>query len=600
MSYRNSAAGAVADTEFGVVEREVAASVGGPAERRPARTKPASERAPVSQLLELLVDAGLGQVEVFAEYRMPGTARRLDLLVAGIHPETGAPSYLVFEVERGGGPGATAQLRSYCDYLVSTNSGLRDHPERVAGLVYQAGARPGGAPEASADDRIRVFTPQRHPELVAFLRSRLAPVSGAFAADQLVAAELSEPRPLIAAARAEVRENEQFVLLAEQRIAHDAVLAAVARTRSEGGKRAVVITGGAGTGKSVVALSLLGELSRAGTVALHATGSKVLTTALRKSIGGARGAGLFRYFNSFAGAERNSVDVLICDEAHRLRETSANRYTRAADRTGRSQIGEIMEAARVSVFLLDERQSVRPGEIGTLRELLGEAARLGIPCTIVELGEVFRGNGSEEYPDWVSGLLDPTPGERRAWVPDGRYRLGAVESPQEMEEFLAAEMAAGRSARLTAGFCWPWHTGVRPGQPLPADVVIGDWARPWNVAGDRAVGDAPPAAAWATDPRGFGQIGSVYTTQGMEYDWNGVIFGPDLVWRADRWQVDRTASKDPVFTRRGRDVDVDAMIRNTYRVLLTRGMLGTLLYSTDAETRAKFRELCPPIQELRP
>lgn len=86
----------------------------------------------------------------------------------------------------------------------------------------------------------------------------------------------------------------------------------------------------------------------------------------------------------------------------------------------------------------------------------------------------------------------------------------------------------------------------------------------------------------------------MYTAQGFEYDWSGVIMGPDLVWRTDRWVVDRTASKDPIFTKATPDTEVDRLIRNTYKVLLTRGMVGTMIYSTDRETREKLRSLVGP------
>lgn len=63
------------------------------------------------------------------------------------------------------------------------------------------------------------------------------------------------------------------------------------------------------------------------------------------------------------------------------------------------------------------------------------------------------------------------------------------------------------------------------------------------------------------------------------------------MWRGDRWVTDRTASKDPVFKKSTPDGDVDRLIRNTYKVLLTRGMVGTVMYSSDAETRDKLRQL---------
>jgi len=117
------------------------------------------------------------------------------------------------------------------------------------------------------------------------------------------------------------------------------------------------------------------------------------------------------------------------------------------------------------------------------------------------------------------------------------------------------------------------------------------WSRPWNVKGDRAVGSAPPSALWATDPGGFDQVGCIYTAQGFEYDWNGVIFGPDLVRRDNRWMVQRTSSKDPALRSVSAvsDEELDQLLRNVYKVLLTRGMVGTLLYSTDDETQAYLR-----------
>lgn len=148
-----------------------------------------------------------------------------------------------------------------------------------------------------------------------------------------------------------------------------------------------------------------------------------------------------------------------------------------------------------------------------------------------------------------------------------------------MESRLSLEADRGFTARMTAGYCWPWSEPEKDGRLVP-DVVVDDWQRPWNVKGERAVGGAPPSALWATDPAGFGQVGCTYTAQGFEYDWNGVIFGPDLVWRGDRWVAARSSSKDPAFrsTSKVSDEEFDRLVRNVYKVLMTRGMIGTLVY----------------------
>jgi DUF2075 family protein len=301
---------------------------------------------------------------------------------------------------------------------------------------------------------------------------------------------------------------------------------------------------------------------------------------------------MFKYFNQFIAAEANGLDVLIMDEAHRIRETSVDRYTRAELRTDRPQIDELIAAARVPVFLLDEHQVVRPGEMGTLGQIEGHARHLGLQFQHIALGEQFRCGGSEEYVLWVTrllGLSDELPGP---WRGDPQFELRLADSPEEMESFLAHCHTHGYSARMTAGYCWPWSDARKDGT-LVDDVQIGGWARPWNSKSDRRIGDAPPSALWATDDGGFGQVGCVYTAQGFEYDWNGVIIGDDLVWRDGRFITVRHANRDPNFRNKVAVPDhrFDRLVRNVYKVLLTRGMVGTIIYSTDAQTREALREM---------
>jgi hypothetical protein len=343
-------------------------------------------------------------------------------------------------------------------------------------------------------------------------------------------------------------------------------------------------------------LSLFGELSRRGRSVLHATGSRSFTQTLRKVAGARqpRVQRMFKYFNQFMDAEPNNLDVLILDEAHRIRETSVDRYTKAEFRTGRPQVDELIAAARVPVFLVDEHQVVKPGELGTVAEIERYAAALSLPVHRVDLDAQFRCGGSEEYVQWVLRLLGLTEGDPQPWTGDPSFQIEIADTPHELEAILQEKLTAGYGARIAAGYCWPW-SDPRPDKTLVPDVQIGDWSRPWNLRGDRAVGDAPPAALWATDPNGFDQVGCIYTAQGFEYDWSGVILGPDLLWRNGRFTTARDANKDPAFrNRKTTDAPTfDRLVRNTYKVLLTRGMVGTVLYSPDPETLDALRELVP-------
>ncbi|KOG27713.1 DUF2075 domain-containing protein [Streptomyces resistomycificus] len=588
--------------------------------RRPAQAEIRSWERSLPALVNALIEAGLDDVEVLVEYSLPLTSKRADAVLAGVHPTTGEPSYVVVELKQWSAAypeedepllcridayaqpvlNPIEQVRGYCEYLLSFNGALERMPKSLAGVAFLHNATEfgvAGLREVEENQHGRMYTGEQRGAFLDFLRSRLAAKPGAQVADVLLDAKVRPSKQLMSVAAAEIRDREQFVLLAEQRVAYEKVMSAVRRSKRGNHKQVIVVTGGPGSGKSVIALSVLGELYRRGIPALHATGSQSFTKTMRRVAGHKKREvqQLFKYFNSFMDAEPNDLDVLICDEAHRLRKTSANRYTKAALRTGRPQVAELIDAARVPVFLLDQHQVVRPGEMGTRQEIERAAAAQNLDCTVVELDGQFRCGGSDAYEKWVVDLLGLDGGTPNQWEPDGKLQLLIAETPQELEDFLVARREEGYGARMSAGYCWKWTTKITSDMTtLPTDIVIGQWSRPWNLYGDRSVLGAPPAPLWATDPAGFSQVGCVYTAQGFEYDWSGVIIGPDLVWRTDRWVVDRSASKDPSFTKATPDDDVDRLIRNTYKVLLTRGMVGTILYSTDAETREKLRSLIHP------
>lgn len=561
-----------------------------------------------------LTDAGLEAVEALVEYQLPMTSKRADVVLCGRHPSTGAPSYVVVELKQwtralllegaddvcvlegmGERLHPAEQVRRYCSHLLDFAAVLEDQPGRLSGVAYLHNATDqdvDGLWVLPPTDHSRLFTGQRRGEFLDHLRSRLEPSSGVESADQLLGTAVRPSKQLLALAAEEVQNREQFVLLDEQQTAYSLVMRAVERARSANAKEVLIVSGGPGSGKSVIALSLLGELSRRGRTVLHATGSSAFTQTLRKVAGRRqpRVQGMFKYFNQFAGVERNGIDVLILDEAHRLRETSANRYTRAELRSGRPQVEELIDAARVPVFLLDEHQVVRPGEIGTVNDIEQAAKRLGLESRLVELDGQFRCGGSRAYEHWVLRLLGLEGDGPVPWEGDENFALQVAEAPSEMEVRMRSMLDSGYGARLAAGYCWKWSDPVPDG--LVADIEIGDWHRPWNNKKQSSHAGAPGTPFWASDPAGFDQVGCVYTAQGFEYDYSGVIMGPDLVWRTDRWVARPEYSFDTAVKRGTRD-QFDGAVRNTYKVLLTRGMLGTLVYSTDPETQDLLRSLVP-------
>lgn len=570
-----------------------------------------------------LVDAGLGSVEMLVEYRLPLTSKRVDAILAGNDPRTGEKSYVLVELKQWsaaeaweedeqlvlvggvrGGPrlNPILQIEGYCEHLVDFMATLNGRAGAVKGAVYLHNATDHSVEDIfklRQHDHGRAFTSQRRGEFLDYLRYHLAPEPGASAGDRLLTSSVRPSRQLLAVAAEEIKNREQFTLLDQQRLAYELVLHAVERARTNDSKQVVVINGGPGSGKSVIALSLLGELSRQGRAVIHATGSKSFTETMRRYAGrgSTRLKNLFKYFNSFMDVPPNSFEVLIADEAHRIRETSANRYTRAQLRTGRPQVDELISAARVPVFLLDQYQVVKPGETGSVDAIHEAARQRGLDVHQVDLEEQFRCGGSAAYEQWVLRLLGLSEGGPIPWEGDDNFAVLVAESPWELEAILTTKRDQGYSARMSAGFCWPWSDPREDGSLVP-DVRIEDWARPWNVKSERSVGGAPGRSYWATDPAGFAQVGCIYTAQGFEYDWSGVIIGPDLVARDGILRSNRAANRDPAFRSRTSvsDTHFDQLVRHVYKVLLTRGMVGTVLYATDAATRNLLSDLIERIR----
>jgi hypothetical protein len=584
--------------------------------RSPSESERKSWRRSLPVLARDLMDAGLGNVEMLIEYQLPLTSRRADVVLAGVDRRTGGDAYVVVELKQWSQAELyedserlvvvegmhrelehpLLQVQGYCDYICDFVASLRGNDSAVRGVAYLHNAVDLDVEDLfdlATTERTRLFTKSRRGAFLDYLRDQFSPGHGAGAADRLLASAARPSKQLMQLAASEIKDREQFILLDEQRLAYEIVMHSVEKARLSDAKEVVVISGGPGSGKSVIALSLLGELNRQGYTAIHATGSKSFTQTMRRYVGrgSPRVKELFKYFNSFMDARRNDIEVLICDEAHRIRETSVNRYTKAALRTGRSQIDELIAAARVPVFLLDEHQVVKPGEVGTVEAIKSHASSLGFRVHHVQLADQFRCGGSWKYERWVLRLLGLETGGPERWAGDDHFEVELADSPWEMENILRGKLAEGYSARMSAGYCWPWSNPDRDGR-LVSDVRIGDWAMPWNVKGERAIGTAPPSALWATMEGGFDQVGCVYTAQGFEYDWSGVIIGPDLVARHGQTVTIREANKDPEFKKRSvTDLQYERHIRNIYKVLLTRGMAGTVIYAVDPQTREFLAKL---------
>lgn len=382
--------------------------------------------------------------------------------------------------------------------------------------------------------------------------------------------------------------NEEFTMIDDQKVAYETALK-LAKESSEDNKNVLIIEGGPGTGKSVLAINLLVEMTKKELVAQYVTRNSAprevyearLTSSLKKS----HISNLFSGSGSYHSCEKNVFDCLIVDEAHRLNEKSG-----MFSHLGENQVMEIIRASKFSIFFVDEDQKVTLKDIGDKEEIRKWAQSQGAKITEMQLESQFRCNGSDGYISWLDNALQIS-STANTELSEIDYDFRVIDSPKELREIIIEKNKERNKARLVAGYCWNW---VSKKSPMLKDIVINDFRATWNLNSD--------GQSWIIKPDSVSEVGCIHTCQGLEVDYIGVIIGPDLTVRNGeilthpkaRASTDKSISgwkslsiKQPGYI----EERLDRIIKNTYRTLMTRGQKGCYIYCVDKETQEYFYNL---------
>jgi len=555
--------------------------------------------------------AGLKDSHVVVEYELPYSSKRIDVLVFGTNDKN-EDSIVLMELKQWSNNNvedSDSEGNVFVNY--GTHKEERPHPSlQVEG--YHFGLKDfltvfseNDAPSLDsctyahnysnekdavlylpkfekALESFPIFAKEDAIKLGGFLKERLQGGKGQFVFERFAASPVKPSKKLLDHTSDMINKQQIFNLIDDQIAAYNAIITKAKKISKTKIKSIIIVKGGPGTGKSVIALEVMGELMRKGQTVFHATGGKAFTETLRKIVG-SRAKNLFKYFNSFLRTKNNEIDVLICDEAHRIRETSNSRYTPAAMRSNAPQIFELLNVAKLSIFFIDEYQVVRPNEIGSV-DLIKEAAKgfdiADSDISEFELKTQFRCSGSDAYLQWLDNAL----GIRESDIAelDSKMEFKIIDTPQDLKKVIDQKNSEKENcARLVAGFCWPWSEPRRDGT-LVNDVKIDDFEMPWEHKTD--------FWKWATDKSGMDQVGTVYTAQGFEFDYIGVIFGKDLVYRKDKgWQALPENSCDSMVKKNNNELEKH--LKHVYRVLMSRAHRGVFVYFMDKETEAYFKGL---------
>jgi DUF2075 family protein len=567
--------------------------------------------------LALVIDqAELTDHGVILEYQLGNTSRRLDAMLTG-HASSSVENAVIVELKQWGEtatsnadgcvetvvggrlrpvPHPSVQVGQYEQWLLDNHTVFYEDAVTLAGvsflhnLLFDPDEELFASKHAGYLATNPLFTGDQSGDLAKFLNQRLSEGDGVPIMEKVLDSRYKPSKKLLDHTAAMVAGQKEFILLDEQFVVFESVLATAREGLKHDSKQVILVKGGPGTGKSVIALHLVGRLAKEGFNAQHATGSKAFTENMRRIVG-PRARSQFAYFNQFGQFPRNEIDVLILDEAHRLRKTSANRFQPKAQRTDLAQVDELVRSAKTSVFFIDDLQAVRPDEVGST-DLIREAAfRNDAEIQEFELETQFRCAGSKGFVSWVDNTLGLDETANPIWDGSEGFDFQIVDSVEQLDAMIRSKADWGHTARLVAGFCWPWSNPLDDGTLVP-DVKVGAWQMPWNAKSDagRLADGIPQERFWASDPRGINQVGCIYTAQGFEFDYVGVIFGTDLRWdsKTESWIADPGSSHDSMVKRAKGDEFVD-LVKRTYRVLLTRGMKGCYVYFEDQATERLVR-----------
>lgn len=388
-----------------------------------------------------------------------------------------------------------------------------------------------------------------------------------------------------------LKGNREFVMIDDQKLVYETALSMARKSYRDGNKRVLIVKGGPGTGKSVLAINLLVELTNENMVCSYVTKNaaprNVYATKLSGDFRKTRINNLFKGSGSFVESAENEFDVLIVDEAHRLNAKSG-----MLQNLGENQIKEIIKASKLSIFFIDESQRVTLKDIGSIGEIQKYIRQAGAESEIMELESQFRCNGSDGYIAWLDDVLDI----RKTANSNGfdlDYDIKICDTPNEVRDIIFENNKINNKARLVAGYCWNWiKEGKNKSDVFDITIPEYNFAMSWNLGNSQT---------WAIDSESVNEIGCIHTAQGLEFDYVGVIIGNDLRYENNKIVTD--------FTRRAKTDNslkgikkiynenpdealkiADEIIKNTYRTLMTRGQNGCYIYCTDKNLAEYLKE----------
>lgn len=588
--------------------------------QKTGRYAPESEfrawRHSLTQMADVLSDESLpGDMGVGIEFGIPQTAKRIDFILSGLD-EANEPRAIIVELkqwstsavtdkdgivraQRGGpteteGPHPSYQAWSYAALLQGFNEAVHEGGVQLRPCAYLHNHFRDGTIDdpryAAYTDKAPLFLrgQEEKRKLREFIRQHVRQGDKGELLYKIENGRIRPSKMLADSVVGMLKGNQEFVLIDEQKLVYETCLARSAQASADR-KQVVIVKGGPGTGKSVVAVNLLVELTKRGVttkyVSKNAAPRAVYAQKLAGHVRKIEIGNLFSGSGNFHQTEPNVFGTLVVDEAHRLNEKSG-----LYGNLGQNQVMELIRSAHCTIFFVDDDQIVTLSDIGHTGELRRWAAHLGAEVTELELASQFRCAGSDGYIAWLDNFLGIRETANTDFDRDA-FDFRIVDSPMELHDLIREKNKLNNKSRVVAGYCWDWKSKNNP-DAWDIEIPEHDYRAQWNLGSDGSL--------WAVADNSVEQVGCIHTCQGLELDYVGVIIGLDLVWHAgqpltdpnQRSKQDRSIRGYKSQSKSSPEVQdrVDRIIRNTYKTLMSRGMRGCYVFIGDLGSRAAMQK----------
>ena len=389
--------------------------------------------------------------------------------------------------------------------------------------------------------------------------------------------------------------NEEFKMIDDQKVVYEDIKRNSKKYMLNDKKLVYIIEGGPGTGKTVLAINLLVKLLNENLLAYYVTKNSAPREVYEKKLKGRYTSkyikNLFKGSGSFIDLDTNELDVVLVDESHRLMRKSGLYKNK-----GENQIKEIINSSKVSVFFIDEKQRVSIDDIGSVSEIEEHANYYGANIKKLKLTSQFRCNGSDSYLNWIDDVLEiDETGNFDGFEFD--YDIEIKDSPKEIYEIIKEKNKINNKSRMLAGYCWEWKSK----KDLSVyDIEIEDFKMKWNLNSSKT---------WAIDENSVNQVGCIHTSQGLEFDYIGLIIGEDLRYEngkivtdfTKRAKTDKSLNGIKKMYKENPEKALkiaDEIIKNTYKTLMTRGMKGCYIYCEDKNLSKYLKDRIEKVSEF--